>query len=129
MIFRLHTRHFSVKLVKGLCMLPGEYESFCSQFDICHRCVQIQSVVFRGSDPFFLLTIVCCPGEKNKALSVHTQNTLLISNCFNIVSCIQCVQRLERRYEMGRSSCIVLYFLPIHLSYQVISFETGKSYF
>lgn len=27
----------SAKMVKGLCALPGEYESFCSWFDICHR--------------------------------------------------------------------------------------------
>lgn len=122
----------SAKLVKGLCM-QGEYKSFCSWFDICHRCVQIQSVAFRGSDPadrssFWQLYGVQ-EGKKSSFRS-HTQNTVLISSCFDFVSCRRCVQGLERRYEKRRSSCIVLYFLQIHLSYQVINvLKLEKSYF
>lgn len=74
------------------------------------------------------LIIVWCSGGKKSSFRSHTQNTVLISGCFDFVFCIQCVQGLGRRYEIGRSSCIALYFLPISLSgYQC--FQTGKSYF
>lgn len=67
----------SAKLVKGLCM-QGEYKSFCSWFDICHRCVQIQSVAFRWSDPADRSSFWQLYGvqEGKKALSGHTLRIL-----------------------------------------------------
>lgn len=58
--------------------------------------------------------------RKRSSFRSHSQNTALLPSCFDFESCVWRVQGLERRYKMGRPSCIVLYFLQIHLSHQVI---------
>lgn len=70
---------------------------------------------------FFLQTIVCYPGGKKKKSSfgLHTQNTVLISSCFDFVSCLWCVQGSQDTKWEGLPAlfCIFYKFIyPIRVS-------------